>query len=79
MNGERGSDRAYQGNLSVTVNVATLPLLPPVASVPYTGTDRSLRKGDVHDQAMAELMADWADGALGVGLTLASDLAVIVG
>jgi len=79
VNGERGSDRAYQGNLSVTVNVATLPLLPPVASVPYTGTDRSLRKGDVHDQAMAELLADWADGALGVGLTLASDLAVIVG
>jgi hypothetical protein len=77
--GEAGNDRAYQGSLSVTVNVATLPLVPP-AAVPYTGTDLSLRKDDIHDQAMAELLADWIDGALVAGnLTLVFDIASVLG
>ena len=78
--GEAGNDRAYQGSLSVTVNVASLPLLPPVAATPYTGTDLSRRKGDIHDQALAELLADWTDGVLTAGkLTLAFDIAPVLG
>ena len=54
--------------------------MPPVAAVPYTGTDLSLRKDDIHDQAMAELLADWVDGALVAGnLTLVFDIAPVLG
>ena len=78
LNGGAGTDRVYQGNVTVTVNQndVTLPLLPPVAAVPYTGTAQSRRKGDIHDQALAELQLDWLNGNLNnLNLEIVADIA----
>jgi Ca2+-binding RTX toxin-like protein len=78
LNGGAGTDRVYQGNVTVTVNQndVTLPLLPPVAAVPYAGTAQSRRKGDIHDQALAELQLDWLNGNLNnLNLEIVADIA----
>jgi hypothetical protein len=81
LNGDQNSDRAYQGSVSVTVNTATLAVLPPVVGTPYVGTDASLSKSDIHDQAMAEFLADWIDETLAPlpgGLEILTDGALTV-